>query len=272
MKMIDFGGAGSPVHFAHANGYPPGSYQRMLAPVVERHRVEAIRFRPLWEPADEQSDIRGWHLLAHDLIELIEQRFDEPVIGVGHSMGGVATLFAAVERPALFRSLILIDPVFLPLKYVLALRLSPERHRQRMPLIRKARNRPHHWPDRQAAFDFHRRARAFQRLSDGALWDYIRAGTRDTPDGVELAYPGAWEARVYGTVPHVWRRLARCRVPMLGIRGVDSSVVDRSAWLRWQRVKSDASFVEIPDSGHLVPMEQPTRTAAAILDYLAATA
>jgi pimeloyl-ACP methyl ester carboxylesterase len=269
MKFVEFGGDGPPVNFAHANGYPPGSYRRMLTPLTAEYRVEAICFRPLWQPFDERPDLSGWRLLARDLVRHIEDRFEEPVRGIGHSMGGVATLFAAVERPDLFDSIVLLDPVFLPLKYVLALRLTPGRHKRRLPLIRKAQDRPHHWPDRQAAFDFHRRARAFARLPDEALWDYIEAGTRETTDGVELAYPGAWEAQVYGTAPHVWHKLARCGVPMMGLRGKESTTCDPAAWQRWHRLQPGAEFVEIPDSGHLVPMERPDATAAAMMDFLA---
>jgi pimeloyl-ACP methyl ester carboxylesterase len=268
MHSVEFGGHGPPLHFAHANGFPPGSYRRMLAPLTARYRVEAIRFRPLWQADGERPDLRGWGLLAQELIELIERRFDEPVRGVGHSMGGVATLFAAVRRPDLFDCIVLLDPVFLPASDVLAMRLMPRATRRSVTLIRKAEDRPHHFADREAAFDFHRSARAFARLSDEALWDYIEAGTRETADGVELAYPGAWEAEIYATVPYVWRQLARCRVPMMGLRGRDSTTVAASAWRRWQRLQPDAAFVEIPDSGHLVPLERPDATAAAVMGFL----
>jgi pimeloyl-ACP methyl ester carboxylesterase len=271
MHLVEFGGSGPPLHFAHANGYPPGSYRRMLEPLTAAHRVEAMAFRPLWEPFAERSDIRGWDLLAKDLIELIERRYDRPVRAVGHSMGGVATMFAAVARPELFDCVMLLDPVFLPLRHVLAMRLTPRSRRRWLPLIRKAEDRPHHFADRQAAFDFHRRARAFARLSDEALWDYIRAGTRETGDGVELSYPGAWEAEVYATVPHVWRRLSRCRVPMMGLRGSESDTVSDAAWQRWQRLQPTGEFVQVEDSGHLVPLERPRETALAVARFLGRT-
>jgi pimeloyl-ACP methyl ester carboxylesterase len=268
MQSVEFGGRGPPLHFAHANGFPPGSYRRMLETLATRYRIDAIRFRPLWQAHGERPDLRGWGVLAQELIEHIEGRFDEPVRGVGHSMGGVATLFAAVRRPDLFDCIVLLDPVFLPAKDVLAMRLMPRASRRSIPLIRKAENRPHHFADRRAAFDFHRSARAFARLSDEALWDYIEAGTRETGGGVELAYPGAWEAEIYATVPYVWRRLARCRVPMMGLRGHDSTTVAPGAWRRWQRLQPDAAFIEIPDSGHLVPLERPDETAAAVIRFL----
>jgi len=37
MHIVEFGGSGPPLHFAHANGYPPGSYRRMLEPLTATH-------------------------------------------------------------------------------------------------------------------------------------------------------------------------------------------------------------------------------------------
>lgn len=48
---------------------------------------------------------------ADELIEDIEKKQNLPVIGVGHSTGGVVTLLAAVKRLDLFSKIILIDPV-----------------------------------------------------------------------------------------------------------------------------------------------------------------
>ena len=35
------------------------------------------------------------------------------IVGIGHSLGGVTTMYAALQRPDLFRALVFIDPVFL---------------------------------------------------------------------------------------------------------------------------------------------------------------
>ncbi|MDO8860824.1 hypothetical protein Q6D67_03835 [Haliea sp. E1-2-M8] len=67
-RLESFGGSGEPLVFAHANGYPPGSYRRLLAHLAEQYAVTGYRHRPLWsrEPVPARAD---WHQFANDLIQ-----------------------------------------------------------------------------------------------------------------------------------------------------------------------------------------------------------
>lgn len=269
MQFTDFGGQGPSLHFAHANAYPPGSYRRMLEILAGSHRIKCIHWLPLVQP-DHHPHFRNWHELIPDLVKFIESELDPPVLAAGHSMGATLTMMTAVRRPDLFRALALIDPVLLPLRYILPLRIAPRRWARRVPIIRKALGRPDRWQTQQQAFEFHRRARAFARLDDESLWDYIRAGTRKSGDGRwTLSFPKDWEARIYATCPWVWPELRRCRTPMLGIRGCRSDVISDAAWARWQHLQPAASFVEFRDAGHLVPLQLPADVARAVLDFFA---
>ena len=55
--------------------------------------------------------MRTWDDMADDLAQALRARGLEGVIGVGHSMGGVATLLASVKHPKLFRAVVALDPV-----------------------------------------------------------------------------------------------------------------------------------------------------------------
>jgi len=269
MDFTDSGGHGPGLHFAHANAYPPGSYRQLLEPLAASHRLKCIHWLPLVQP-DHHPHFRNWHELIPDLVHFIETEFDPPVLAAGHSMGAVVTMMAASRRPDLFRAVALIDPVLLPLKKTLLLGLTPQRWKARLPIVAKALNRPNRWDSREQAFAFHRRARAFARVGDEALWDYIRAGTKETADGgYALAFPREWEARIYATCPWVWPDLRRCRVPMLAIRGSLSEVVPDAVWERWRQVHPQARFVDIEDAGHLVPLQRPDRVAEAISEFFA---
>ncbi len=269
MQFTDFGGRGPELHFAHANAYPPGSYRQLLEPLAASHRVSCIHWLPLVKP-DHHPHFRNWHELIPDLVEFIESELHPPILAAGHSMGAVVTMMTAARRPDLFRALALIDPVLLPLKKTLPLRLAPERWKTRVPIVRKALNRPNRWDSREAAFAFHRRARAFARIGDEALWDYIRAGTRESGDGgFTLAFPREWEAKIYATCPWAWPDLKRCSVPMLAIRGALSEVVPDPTWSRWQRMHPEAQYMDIHDAGHLVPLQRPGEVASALSDFFA---
>ncbi|HJQ14929.1 MAG TPA: alpha/beta hydrolase, partial [Anaerolineales bacterium] len=115
---FDFGGAGQPLHFLHANGYPPECYNPFLALLRTRYHVFGILLRPLWRDSKPNA-IEHWKPFSDDLGEFLDSS-PTSVIGVGHSIGAIVTLRAALREPGKFRALILLDPVlFVPSRHVL---------------------------------------------------------------------------------------------------------------------------------------------------------
>lgn len=265
-RIERFGGAGVPLVFAHANGYPPGSYRALLEPLTAEFSVFGYRHRPLWssEPAPPRAD---WHLFARDMNHALAHTFEKPVWLMGHSLGGVVSLLAAIREPERYRGLVLLDPVFLGWRQALGLNFTPRGQLKRLPMIRSALRRPEQFADRQEAFDFHRGKRAFRGLSDAVLWDYIEAGTKASGEGVRLAWSGAWEAAVYASVPLVWPRLRRLQLPTLGLRGEHSDILTPRALQRWRQLQPNAELDTLP-GGHLFPLEDPVATADRVLQFL----
>ena len=175
-RLETFGGSGDPLVFAHANGYPPGSYRQLLELLSAQSHVTAVRHRPLWGEPQPPSRLR-WQMFADDLIDTLKATQEAPVWLLGHSLGAVVGLLAAAREPALFRGLMLLDPVFLPTRFVIAMALTPRSRLRRMPMIRRALSRPATFTDAQAAFEFYRGKRAFSGLDDDALRDYVAAST-----------------------------------------------------------------------------------------------
>jgi pimeloyl-ACP methyl ester carboxylesterase len=193
-------------------------------------------------------------------------------VGVGHSLGGVLTLWAALARPSLFRAVVLVEPVILPpawLWYLRLLRFLGLAARQ--PLVQSALHRRRVWPSRQDCFAHLREKSVFARWSNDALWDYVKSGTCPREDGsVELCYPPEWEAHIFATAPvDVWRDPHRLRVPALILRGEHSQTFMPAAQARLARRLPQSKSISIPDAGHLVPMERPADTARLIREYLA---
>lgn len=267
--LEDLGGRGPMLHLAHANGFPPGTYRLLAHALGARHHVVALPARPLW-PGSSPGDAPTWRTMAGDLLRVIEALAPNGIVAVGHSLGGVLTLWAAVERPDLFRAVILIDPVILPPHWLLALRLARAvGMHSRTPLVRSTLRRRRNWPDEQACFDHYRRKPLFARWSDEALWDYVRAATRKVSGGLVLRYPPEWEAHIFATVPTgIWRDVPHLRVPCLVLRGEHSETFVPGALSRMARLLPGARFATLPGAGHLLPMECPSQTAAAILDFL----
>ena len=93
--------------FCHANGFSPDCYQ-LFFNEAESYGINFIpmTLTPLDEPFSMYQKARNWHDFGWDLIKKINQQKDKSKIaGVGHSMGGVLLLKAAVERPEFFEKL-----------------------------------------------------------------------------------------------------------------------------------------------------------------------
>lgn len=296
----DFGGDGPIIHLAHANGFPPASYGPLAQTLVGSplpHRAEyaspttmdstcdansvdqttrltyhviGLPARPLW-PDSQRESAPSWHTFADDLIAGLDELGAKHIIGLGHSMGGAYTLLAAVQRPDLFRALVLIDPVIMPPRILAVLwlmrRLGLSR---RHPLVQGALRRRRTWPDRQACYNHYRSKRLFADWPETSLRAYVEAGMRLDQDGqVTLVYPPEWEAHIFATAPtDIWRYVPKLAAPLLVIRGERSDTFRLRAQRRMARLLPGARFVQIPGAGHLVPMERPTETGAAVLDFL----
>lgn len=271
---LDFGGTGAPLHFLHANGYPPVCYRPLIELLVPDYHVFGMLLRPLW-PGTEQGSIRDWKPFSEDLRQFLHQAGTGPVIGLGHSIGAVVTLRAAIREPELFRALILIDPVLLPPFQVLQLRVLRTlgiRSGARR-LIETALKRSRHFDDLEQMYAGYRRRDIFRYFSDEALWALIRGLTRPSKDGgYDLAYSPEWEARIYQTGMwndwDLWTGIRSLRMPVLVLRGEETDTFFvKTAEIAKQR-NPDVQVETIPQATHLVPVERPLEVAEAARKFL----
>jgi pimeloyl-ACP methyl ester carboxylesterase len=267
-RLEEFGGEGEPLLFAHANGYPVGSYRQFIEALKSTFHITGFHHRPIWSPEVPPARL-NWQRFAEDLIETIEATQAGPVWMMGHSMGATIATLAAARQPELFRGLILIDPVYMLRRRVTATRLTRQQTLDQLPMIRKTLSRPNRFSSQQEAFDFHRPKRVFSRFSDEVLWDYILAGTQLGDDGqFQLAFGREWEAAAYRSAPNVWSAVKKIRLPVLGLRGETSDTLSPKAFARWQRLQPQADL-RVCEGGHLLPLELPEGTAGQVLDFLA---
>jgi pimeloyl-ACP methyl ester carboxylesterase len=265
-KHIHLGGEGELIHFSHANGFPPMAYKAFLEPFTGSHEVIASLHRPLWH--DDPESMKSWQVFGDDLLNLISQQ-KSPVISVGHSMGATAILMAACKKPELFESVVLIEPVLVPWKYLLAMRFFNRFSRESIPLVRKTLNRVDQWPDHQECFDHFRSKAVFKNIDDEVLWDYVLHGVEHTDQGnIRLSYSREWEARCYSSVFNLWTLLPQITVPVLAIRGTESNTIFPAAWDKWRSRSPHHDFVDIEGAGHLIPLEQPEQLGDVVRDWL----
>ena len=261
-SFVEYGGSGLPLHFLHANGYPFHCYEPFLNLLQTEYHVFGILLRPLWENSKPQ-DIRDWHVFSEDLLRFLRDYNAGPVIGVGHSLGAVVTLRAALRDPSKFRALVLLDPVlFVPSRLVLwifvqALGLGNKVH----PKIAGALKRRHTFDDLDLVFRGYRKRDVFRYMSDESLRAYIEGMTGPSEHGgFELLYSPEWESRIYLTGLRdfdIWRGLPNLEVPMLLIRGAETDTFLEDAAKFVKRRQPKAHVETLDKSTHLLPLERP---------------
>ena len=100
------------IHFAHANGFPARTYSKLFSFLSQDFEIGFLE-RHGHHPNFPVND--GWACLRDELRAEIENRYSEPIIGLGHSLGGVLHFFVAAQKPELYSRLILLDA---PIKQV----------------------------------------------------------------------------------------------------------------------------------------------------------
>jgi pimeloyl-ACP methyl ester carboxylesterase len=261
MKSFNLGGHGQPLHFLHANGYPPECYSPLLDLLKTEYHVFGMYLRPLWEDS-KPEEFRSWHPLSDDLRSLLSAQ-PEPVIGVGHSIGAIVTLRAALRDPGRFKALVLIDPVlFVPPRLVLwhifrVMGLGERVH----PLIVGAKKRRRTFDDLETVFRGYRNRNIFRYMSDENLKIYIKGMTKPGAHGrYELTFPAEWEAQIYRTGLHdfdLWRDLPKLAVPTLFLRGAETDTFLEGAAKLVKQKQPQAKVEALEKSTHLLPLERP---------------
>ena len=273
LHYLDWGGAGYPTHFLHAAGFCSGTYGPLFGRLIERLRIVASDVRGHGDSSHPASGrIRHWRIFADDLRYLIEHAMSPPVVGIGHSLGAVATYIAASRSPRLFSAVILIDPPILPLKKLWLIRIARIfGQTRRIPLARMARRRRRVFKSRQDAFERFSAGRGmFKTWSDDFIRAYLECGLLEKDDDQAiLKCDPELEAQIFEAIPiDAWRYAGAIRCPVMAIRGARSETFQPQAAQRLGRLIPDYVLFTVPGSGHFVPMEKPSECAELIIDFV----
>ncbi len=273
MKSFEFGGNGLPLHFLHANGYPPECYKPLLELLKTEYRIFGMYLRPLWDDA-KPEDIDDWHPLSDDLLRFLSDLETGPIIGVGHSLGAIVTLRAALSAPEKFGALVLIDPVlFVPSllafwNFTRGIGLGDKIH----PLVIGAQKRRRTFDDLETVFRGYRQRKIFRYMSDDNLRIYIKGITKPSENGgYKLVYPPEWEAQLYRTWlrdSDLWRGLPNLEVPTLIIRGKETNTFLESAARLVKRKQPKVKIESLEKSTHILPLERPKEVCEIIQSFL----
>ncbi|AIR90370.1 alpha/beta fold hydrolase [Pseudomonas cremoricolorata] len=253
------------IFFAHANGFPSATYGKLfagLAPDYQVHHLEQHAHDPRF-PVDD-----NWQQLVEELLYHLAQQAG-PVWGVGHSLGGVLHLHAALRAPQFYRGIVMLDSPLLTRVDQWMIRLA-----KRLGLIDRITpagrtlGRRETFADRDAARGYFASKRLFGQFDPECLEAYLDHGLQPAEQGVRLRFDAATEISIYRTIPHASPTPARLlQLPVALVRGASSGVVRHHHGLA-ARGLPRGEYISVP-GGHMFPLEQPTATAELLKGLLA---
>jgi pimeloyl-ACP methyl ester carboxylesterase len=181
---------------------------------------------------------------------------------VGHSIGAIVTLRAALRDPGKFRAIILLDPVLVVPSRMISwnffrmIGLGYKFH----PMISGALKRRRRFDDLNTVFRGYRSREIFRYMSDENLRYYIEGITRKKDELYELVYSPEWESHIYYTGLldfDIWRDLPKLQVPTLFIRGAETDTFLENAANLVKRKQPKVRVETLEKSTHLLPLERP---------------
>jgi len=254
-----FNGNGEQAHFYHATGFHIEVYSPLLSKLKQRFKISALGLRATWPGIDLPPKRRDWYLYADDLIAFIEQKYQSPIIGIGHSIGATCTILAAEKRPDLFRKLVLIEPAMISRGLAKLVRIMPKAIMNYVEPAKSTLKKPDIWHSREEFLDHCKSIGIYKRFDDEVFQALKQHGVTETQDGrFQLAFPKIWEAHIYSQPPNVMNNLERLNMPCLAIRGKPSVSFSEALWQEWQNRCSGTVFKQNHTYGHLFPLESPS--------------
>lgn len=265
------GGRGRQLHIAVANGFPIETYQPIIDDLTQNYAVIHLPPRAVWEGEKPPNTLKNWRqTVAYDLQQAIKQYDLYDLIGIGHSMGGIATLLTALAMPERFKAIILLDPTILPRSMMFMMGLW-QTFNLKPPLAKGAERRRDHFNSYDDADNRLRKKALFSDWDEHAFQGYIDSMRVDAEGGVRLKWAKEWEAYYFQTLyTKTWRILPRLKnqLPILTIRGGNSDTLLPQSAEQMQKLLPDMVYREIDGHGHLFPQSAPQQTATIIHEFL----
>ncbi|NBF01342.1 alpha/beta fold hydrolase [Pseudomonas sp. Fl5BN2] len=250
------------VFFAHANGFPSGTYGKLFAALAPEFEVTHLP-QHAHDPRFPVDD--NWRSLVDELIHHLQQQA-QPVWGVGHSLGGVLHLHAALRCPELYRGVVMLDSPVLTRADQWVIRAAKRfGFIDRLTPAGRTLGRREEFADIESARHYFAHKTLFRAFDPECLDAYLQHGLQQVGDRLRLRFDPATEISIYRGVPHTSPGSARqLKVPLAVVRGQQSRVVMRHHTSAVGRMPQGESLT-MP-GGHMFPLERPQDTATLLKD------
>ena len=260
LAVHDLGGDGDLLLVVHATGFCGRAYSQ-LAETLEGYHVLAVDMRGHGDSPPPSDDDFSWAAMAEDIVETVTPMGSGMCL-VGHSIGGAVALAAQDLEPRLFGRAFLFEPAILPA----GVAVSPA---ENLAAVEGARRRTSTFRSRADALWRFAGRPPLNSLCAASLHDYVLHGFAEASDGqVRLRCDPQSEALIYLGTGQVTTADLVVDIPVVIARGARSTGDLLTVAPQVAR-ELGADFVELPEGGHLGPLEHPTSVASAILASMA---
>ncbi|MFC1851466.1 alpha/beta hydrolase [candidate division CSSED10-310 bacterium] len=270
-RYIDWGGPRNAplVHFAHGNGYPPGTYTPFIQELTTHYRVIGLEFFGSDFPIQPRL-LKHWQQLAEQLKHFFEAGSFFPSILLGHSSGATITLYLATDYAA--SSVVLLDPIVFSREFLAIWNIFKKIFRLKSILLaRSARKKKDTWSTYQEIEDYYHLKPLFKTWTEESFQSYLSAAiAKNNDDTYSLRYPKELEARVYDTVPmYFWSEINQVLAQsVIILRGSDSTTFTNRALGQLTQQFPQAKTKCFQNLTHYLPMEEPVNLGNYILTLL----
>jgi pimeloyl-ACP methyl ester carboxylesterase len=264
VAVHDLGGDGPPLLMVHAAGFCGGAYRPLAVRLADRFHCWALDLRGHGDSVTPLEVDFAWRSLADDVLAVVDHMGLEGAAGFGHSSGGSAILDAEARWPGAFSSLWCFEPILWP---------EPPPLPPRVALIEGALRRREVFGSRAEAYAHFSGKPPFAAFHPDALAAYVDCGFTDAEAGdgsVRLKCSRHAEAAVYrqGLTHDGFGRLGEVACDVVVALASDSPAIGADV-ARAQVAALPHGRLEVLDGlGHLGPLEDPARVAAAVLRAL----
>ncbi|SFF49111.1 Pimeloyl-ACP methyl ester carboxylesterase [Fontimonas thermophila] len=255
------------LHFLHGNGFCGGVYWPFLRHFIGDYGLFCHDLEG-HGGSDAPARYSGTAaIIARVPLVIADQRLPQPLVGIGHSFGAAVTLAVAARHPGLFRALVLLDPILLPPRDWLAVKLASWLRRN--PMAESARRRRERWSSRAQALEHLRDRGIYRNWRSEALEAFVDHATRDDGSGARaLCCPRDLEAAIFENPVYPWR-LPPVPCPILFVHGEHSYPFFPAAARRMMHRHPHITLRTLP-GGHCFMQEDPDTAADTVSRFLRA--
>jgi pimeloyl-ACP methyl ester carboxylesterase len=258
---------GKRVHLLHGTGFSAMTFGAMASQLPNDCSIWLTDVPGHGLSTQPSKQMPNWQKLADTVADAVYKQANVkengPLIGIGHSMGAVLTLLAAVKYPDLFSEIILLDPVLFKNEMIIAQQLMRATGAWRHgALVKSVSNRTATWPSLKVMESEIAIKPFYKPWHPQVISDYCNYSTITNSDNsVELSCSPKWESSIFGSYPKgLWKAVRTVKLPTNILVANKTYFFIPTAVQRAAKINKKIQWQKFGNH-HCFPMEQPLETA-----------